>query len=79
MCKNASVRGSSVIDAGWSPQAEECLKRENERAEHYLHPTSEPKLLEVWSILLFQAKTFSYVSDVPAQGRLILADCRQAS
>ena len=28
-------------------QAEECLKREKERVGHYLHASSEPKLLEV--------------------------------
>jgi hypothetical protein len=28
-------------------QAEECLKREKERVGHYLHASSEQKLLEV--------------------------------
>ena len=28
-------------------QAEECLKREKDRVAHYLHSSSEPKLLEV--------------------------------
>ena len=30
-------------------QAEECLKREKDRVSHYLHSSSEPKLLEVCS------------------------------
>jgi len=30
-------------------QAEECLKREKDRVAHYLHSSSEPKLLEVCS------------------------------
>ena len=28
-------------------QAEECLRREKEKVSHYLHSSSEPKLLEV--------------------------------
>ncbi|MCI28501.1 cullin-1-like [Trifolium medium] len=28
-------------------KAEECLKREKDRVAHYLHSSSEPKLLEV--------------------------------
>ena len=34
-----------------SLQAEECLKREKDRVAHYLHSSSEPKLLEVCSWL----------------------------
>lgn len=30
-------------------QAEECLKREKDRVSHYLHSSSESKLLEVCS------------------------------
>lgn len=28
-------------------QSEECLKKERERVAHYLHSSSEPKLVEV--------------------------------
>ena len=35
-----------------SLQAEECLKREKDRVAHYLHSSSEPKLLEVWFALI---------------------------
>lgn len=28
-------------------QSEECLKKERERVTHYLHSSSEPKLVEV--------------------------------
>ena len=35
-----------------SLQAEECLKREKDRVAHYLHSSSEPKLLEVWFALV---------------------------
>jgi len=31
----------------WWFQAEECLMREKDRVSHYLHSSSEPKLLEV--------------------------------
>ncbi|KAL5158191.1 Cullin-1 [Glycine soja] len=33
-------------------KAEECLKREKDRVAHYLHSSSEPKLLEVWFALV---------------------------
>ncbi|KAL5141003.1 Cullin-1 [Glycine soja] len=33
-------------------KAEECLKREKDRVAHYLHSSSEPKLLEVWFALI---------------------------
>nr|KAJ0198256.1 hypothetical protein LSAT_V11C700353640 [Lactuca sativa] len=32
----------------WEFQAGECLKREKDRVSHYLHSSSEPKLLEMW-------------------------------
>lgn len=32
-------------------QAEECLRREKDRVAHYLHSSSEPKLLEVCTLL----------------------------
>ena len=31
----------------WNLQAEECLRREKDRVSHYLHSSSEQKLLEV--------------------------------
>jgi hypothetical protein len=35
-------------------QAEECLKREKERVGHYLHASSEQKLLEVSNLVVLE-------------------------
>jgi hypothetical protein len=35
-------------------QAEECLKREKERVGHYLHASSEQKLLEVSNLAVLE-------------------------
>ncbi|KAB1214024.1 Cullin-1 [Morella rubra] len=42
-------------------KAEECLKREKERVSHYLHSSSEPKLLEVEDL----ARMFRLFSKIP--------------
>ncbi|KAG4909848.1 hypothetical protein JHK87_055964 [Glycine soja] len=45
--------------------AEECLKREKDRVAHYLHSSSEPKLLEVFvqKVIELQDKYLAYVND----------------
>jgi hypothetical protein len=44
----------ACYDAKCRLQAEECLKREKERVGHYLHASSEQKLLEVSNLAVLE-------------------------